>query len=340
MSERTPRVSLGLPVYNGERFLAACIESLLSQSFGDFELIVSDNASQDGTPDIAASYAARDGRVRLVRQEVNRGAAWNFNNACRLATGDHFKWVAHDDLCAPAFLERAVAVLDRDPSVVLCHAAWARIDEAGAIQEFEEPGADYDPPAAPDRFRNLIRMDQRRHTGVEIFGLMRRDALRRVNQPPLGPFAHGDRLTLAALTLFGRFHKVPEVLLLNRSHKGRSMLFDPRRTWRGRTRMGRLLGIGPIPPDEWFDPVWKDRIAFPEWRLLREYWRAIDPAPLTAAERLQCRLHVGAWAMGRAPKLGRDLLIAGEQALARVRGTAGAPCPAPLPPAGPPMGPS
>src|SRR5581483_7973034 len=115
-----PKVSIGLPVYNGENYLAQAIECLLAQTFSDIELIISDNASTDGTEAIARDFAARDRRVRYVRQPLNRGAGWNFSETFRLAQGEYFKWAAHDDLCAPTFIERCVKVLDVDRELVLC----------------------------------------------------------------------------------------------------------------------------------------------------------------------------------------------------------------------------
>ena len=123
MTQPTPRVSIGLPVYNGERFLARAIDSLLAQDFVDFELVISDNASTDGTGEISRDYAARDPRIRYHRNERNIGAVGNFNRTLDLASGEYFKWAAHDDWCAPQFLGRCVEVLDDDPSTVLCFTA-------------------------------------------------------------------------------------------------------------------------------------------------------------------------------------------------------------------------
>ena len=131
MLNHIPRVSIGLPVYNGEEYLAIAIDSLLAQTFADFELIVSDNASTDRTPEICREYAARDSRVQYSRQAVNRGAAWNFNRTFESARGEYFKWHAHDDVCAPTLLERCVEMLDRDRSRVLCFARWMAIDHNG-----------------------------------------------------------------------------------------------------------------------------------------------------------------------------------------------------------------
>ena len=97
-SSFTPRLSLGLPVYNGERFLPACLDAIFSQTWDNFEVIACDNASTDGTAAILAEYTARDARLRVHRADVNRGAAANFNWAFELARGELFKWCAADDV--------------------------------------------------------------------------------------------------------------------------------------------------------------------------------------------------------------------------------------------------
>ena len=111
MSESVPRVTIGLPVYNGENYLAAAIESLLSQTFTDFELVICDNGSTDRTEQVCRAYAARDARIRYYREVENRGLAWNFSRTFELARGEYFKWHAHDDLCGPTLLRGALEAL-------------------------------------------------------------------------------------------------------------------------------------------------------------------------------------------------------------------------------------
>src|SRR5580704_17148522 len=97
----SPRVSLALPVYNGEEFLHQAIDSLLQQTFDDFELIVSDNASTDRTAEICAEYVARDSRIRYYRNSENIGVVRNYNRSFQLAQGEYFRWNAADDVSAP-----------------------------------------------------------------------------------------------------------------------------------------------------------------------------------------------------------------------------------------------
>ncbi|MGH9959496.1 MAG: glycosyltransferase family 2 protein, partial [Pyrinomonadaceae bacterium] len=179
-----------MPVYNGENYIAEAIDSLLKQTFEDFELIIADNASIDGTEEICRSYARRDTRVRYVRNKTNIGAAKNCNLLVKISSGEYFKWAAHDDICAPDYLSRCVGILDRDPSVVLCHTQTAYVDDDGALLEADEAtGAFIDRHGchwgvdtakrmgsmkASERFEDFLL---RTVNIFEIFGLMRRSVL-------------------------------------------------------------------------------------------------------------------------------------------------------------------
>src|ERR1700734_92340 len=194
MSTRSKiKVSLGLPVHNGERFVKHAIQSVLDQTFTDFELIISDNASTDSTPDICEEFARQDSRVRYIRQEINIGAKANFNRVFEYSRGEYFKWVAADDVCGPRYLELTVAELDADPSVVLAHTLSRTINGKGEIVTTREMDARMildeglpvrvhaeDGPrrlgeALPhNRFREILLST---HWCFEIFALIRRQAM-------------------------------------------------------------------------------------------------------------------------------------------------------------------
>ncbi len=126
-----PKVSIGLPVYNGERHIGELITSVASQSFADFELIVSDNASTDSTGEICRDWASRDGRIRYFRNALNIGAAPNYHQVFRMARADLFKWSAHDDMLGPGFLDSCVAALGGDDRAVLAYTAARQVDGDG-----------------------------------------------------------------------------------------------------------------------------------------------------------------------------------------------------------------
>ena len=119
-----PRLSIGLPVYNGEDYLAESLEALLGQTYEDFELIISDNASTDGTTDICRRYARQDSRIRYFRQSRNLGCNPNHNFVIEQARGELFKLASDDDLYARDLLKRCVDVLDECPRYVLVH-SWS-----------------------------------------------------------------------------------------------------------------------------------------------------------------------------------------------------------------------
>src|SRR5437868_2832321 len=130
---RKPLVSLAMPVYNGEAFLADAIRSCLAQDYHNFELIITDNASTDGTEKICRGFAASDSRVRYIRNERNLGAGPNFNRGFELGSGKYLKWCAADDRISPNFVSACVAVLEENPEVVLAYGETKSIDSSGQI---------------------------------------------------------------------------------------------------------------------------------------------------------------------------------------------------------------
>jgi glycosyltransferase involved in cell wall biosynthesis len=141
-----PRVSLAMPVYNGENYVAEALDSILAQDFADFELIITDNASTDSTEAICRDYARRDPRIRYHRHPRNLGAAPNYNSGYELATGEYLKWCAHDDRISANYLSECVRLLDADPQVALAFGRTQCIDGAGAPLRARHP-----------LFRNLLR---------------------------------------------------------------------------------------------------------------------------------------------------------------------------------------
>jgi glycosyltransferase involved in cell wall biosynthesis len=211
----TPTVSIGLPVHNGAAFVAEAIESILAQTFADFELVISDNASTDRTPEICRGYAAADRRIRFYRQETNIGAAPNFNLVFHRSSGKYFKWAAHDDLIRPTYLERCVAALEAQPDAVLCQPIVEIVDGAGA-REIYDHGA-FGTGASRQSDRLAARLRARRCT--EVFGVIRRAAL--CGTALIGDHVGADRTLLLELALRGRFLTIPEILFVNRDHPAR-----------------------------------------------------------------------------------------------------------------------
>jgi glycosyltransferase involved in cell wall biosynthesis len=213
----------------------------LGQSFGDLELIISDNASTDDTQAISCAYARRDNRVLYVRQTENLGAAANFNAAYALTQGEYFKWATHDDLLAPDFLEQCVAALEHDPSAVLCAPAARLIDANGEplrpcgdkhwyvdskgerwyipmVRHAETQARD-----AATRFRAFVTQPP---LCFDVFGLIRRSAMERTSL--IGPYWGGDKVFLSELCLIAPFVLLDAPLLWRRCHKAQSSALSRR----------------------------------------------------------------------------------------------------------------
>ena len=293
-----PTVSVGLPVYNGETYLRLLLDSVLAQTFGEFELIISDNASTDSTEAICREYAAADARVRYHRQPRNRGVTWNFRQVALLASGKYFLWTSHDDILAPNYVERCVEILDRDPNVVLCYSNSIHLDEAG--NQFEPTQRlEFDQPSPHQRFRRLIGLS---HNCTPLYGLIRLNVLKKTSIQD--DFADGDRCMLVELGLYGSYHRIQEPLFYHREHAGRFTHQYPSR--QERTRLAN--------PDR------NLRFVFPFFRVLKEYTRAVYRAPLSWAERFRCYLYLLNWVRKNALLLGSDLTSAlGELTRSRSR---------------------
>lgn len=279
MGETRPLLSIGMPVYNGERYLAAALGSLLDQTFTDFELIVSDNASDDATAEIAQAFAAADRRIQYHRAAENRGAAWNYNRTLDLARGPYFKWAAHDDVCAPRFLERCIEVLEREPETLLCHAQSLRIDALGRVtgRYPHELETIEKRPAA--RFWRMISTP---HHCIPVFGVMRSAALR--GTPRHGAYVGADRNLLAELALMGHIRLVPEPLFMRRDHPNASISRYP-------DERERLA---------WFNPRLAGQSSRPTWRRLSEYRASIRRrVELSALDRIACHAVLLRWLSAR-----------------------------------------
>lgn len=292
MNDPAPRLSIGLPVYNGENFLRCALDSILGQTFGDFELIIADNASSDGTADICREYTNRDTRIRYLRNPRNLGASRNYNLLFEHSSAPYFKWAAHDDVLAPTFLEQCVSVLDADPAVILCHSKAARIDERGERTGAYNSKMNFDQATAHERYHDLIFV---RHPCTAVFGVMRREALGQTGL--IGNFVGSDRTLLAELGLMGRIHEIPEYLFFRRDHSGAS------------------INISKYERLKWFDPQKGKLIHLPTWKMGFEYFRSVSRAPLEWSERLTCYRYTAFWFKRERRQLLTDFKVAARHIL-------------------------
>jgi len=296
-AERRPRVSIGLPVYNGEEFLKEAIVSILDQTFEDFELLISDNASTDGTLALCESFAARDSRIKVLRSSVNHGATWNFDRVFAAAKGRLFKWQACDDVLNPSFLEQTVEALVQNPAAVLAYTLVYQIDRSGQ----ETPPDTYiakaevstrlglNRPTPHERFRVFVDQSA---LWLPVFGLIRTDVLAQTGL--MGRYVGSDRVLLAELTLHGPFVEVPQHLFGFRQH-------TERYGKKYKTSRERI---------HWVDPSKATRLAFPEWRLLREYAQAASRAPIARPEKARCMVELARFPLRRWRQLGGEVASA------------------------------
>lgn len=269
-----PRVSIGVPVYNGERYIADSLRSLLKQTYTDFEIIISDNASTDQTERICREFAAADPRVRYYRNARNLGAAANYNRAFALSTGIYFKWAAHDDVCAPEFLERCVQVLDKHPSAALCHPRASIIDEQGNRLYDDDARFHLVAPLPAQRLREYFLAGS--WIFHPIFGVIRRSVLE--NTPLIGAYDGADFVLLAYLALAGECIEIPDRLFFRREHENRCCKVP-------REKM-----------PQWWSTDNRARIYLRHWRRVFEYLRAIRKQPkMSPADRWRCFWEIVKW---------------------------------------------
>ncbi len=284
MTRKQPRVSLGMPLYNAEKYLKQAFDSLLGQTFDDFEIVISDNASTDGTEAICRAYMKHEPRIRYQRADKNQGSIWNFNQVFELSRGELFKWAAYDDLLHPTFLEECVSALDADESVMWVHPLTVHIDERG---EIIPPESD---PTIPDghdchtlitRAEGTERRDSvhphERFANVllgttwcsDAYGLYRSHALRKTR---MHLAVYGSEKVLSGeLSLQGQFAEIPKVLFFERVHG------DAATSLATAAEQRALI-----------NPNGKNWFPFTRLHLLWGHFTAVLRANLKLAERLKC----------------------------------------------------
>lgn len=219
-----PRVSIGMPVWNGEEFIRDGLDSLLGQSFGDFEIVISDNASSDATQDICEDYVRLDSRIRYSRNELNKGLQANFAKVLALATAPYFMWGCHDDRWDPSYISRMVDVLDSRRPVVLAGSNAGSIDQHGVQQDHYDNVSVYSPTTVAARARRFICTPPGGCHATLIYGLMRTSVIKRIGYPRRGRIRDRNRgyyaidlLTLFRLIFEGDFHVDDATLYFHRA---------------------------------------------------------------------------------------------------------------------------
>ncbi len=260
-----PRVSFAIPVCNAERFLGRALDSLLAQDFDDFEIVICDNASTDGTRDIARRYAERDGRVRYIRNAENIGQIENFNRVCKLCRGDFIRWMGADDWLEPDYARKCVAALDARPDAVGVTSQWRYMDDTGEVDFLDVPGPRVDASTPARRLHLTLRLLQNGELLFDpIYSMLRRKALERSGMLPVNRWT--DRLLAFELCLMGPFCHLDDFLATRRNAR--------------ESRKVRL--------ERWHQRYkgWKKREH--RWMLYLGYAKIVRHAPLPVRQKLSC----------------------------------------------------
>jgi hypothetical protein len=270
MPSTDPLVSIGLPVRNAEHRVAGVVSSVLAQDHPDLELVISDNASTDGTEVVCRELARSDARVVYHRQPENVGLLNNFIATMRLARGAYFRWVGDDDVLAPHCISRCLQAFAEDDGLLLVTTQVAFVNQDGSVETAAYDGTRLRSADPVDRFIEMLRLLNESYLVLDpLSALVRREPVAAI---PRRNMLREDQVFAAKMALAGRWGHVPEVLL----HRG----------WKHETRSGlaRRLGV----------PMWHARVA--TVLQCRELIRCLsDPglADLTPAQRRRARAAVG-----------------------------------------------
>jgi glycosyltransferase involved in cell wall biosynthesis len=239
---KSPLISIGVPAYNSEAHIGLTLEGLLGQTCPDFEIIVSDNASTDGTRDVVERYRAQDARIRYERQPTNVGANPNYAHVVNLARGEFFKWSSSSDWCAPTFLGRCLEVLQSNPDTVLS-VPRTRLFQ-NTPDEYEDYPWDIELPDERPSAR-LVRLTTTLALNNAMNGIIRTAALRRTRI--MEAYLGADYVLMGHLALLGKFRLVEDRLFYRRMESATATaLADRAAVWRHHypTLSGRTLFQG------------------------------------------------------------------------------------------------
>jgi len=276
MKTDSPRVSIGLPVYNGELRLRRALDSVLSQDFVDFEVVIADNASTDGTQALCEAYAARDARVRYSRNPQNIGVNPNHDRVFNLSRGKYFTWFADDVEYLPGMLSRCVAGIEQAGTATVLVFPGCEVVQDGRPQ----------PPRTgssialsdPRPYQRVLAVVRHVNYVNQLYGLIRREALAKTQLN--GRYASSDYVLLAELAMQGEIRQLPETLLRRRidSNRGTASFQDNPQAWHAWSGAGRRSR-----KDAWL--ACRERLAL-------EYLLAAWRMPMAPGAKLMCLLAI------------------------------------------------
>lgn len=259
-----PRVSFAIPVRNGEPFLNQALDSVCAQEYDDFEVVVCDNASTDGTPDVVRRFSERDPRVRYVRNAEDIGQIENFNRVFELSRGDFIRWMGADDRLEPDYAGKCVSALDARPDAVGVTTQWRYIDDTGQVEFLDVPGPRVDASTPARRLRLTLKLLQSHELLFDpIYSLLRRDALARTGMLPVSRWT--DRILAVELSLLGPFCHLDDCLSTRR-----------------KARESRKLRLSR------YHENLAGELQEHRWMLYREFANIVRRAPLAGRQKCSC----------------------------------------------------
>jgi glycosyltransferase involved in cell wall biosynthesis len=272
MPASEPLVSIGLPVRNGEHRVPSAIMSALTQRYSNIELVISDNASTDGTEEVCREFARRDPRVAYYRQDQNIGLLNNFVATMQLARGDLFCWLGDDDELQTDYLGRCVEVLANEERFVLVTTDTSVLWPDGVIRIASYNGTAMSSADPVDRFGEMLRLLDGSDSALDpISAVMRREPIAAITRRNM---LREDQVFAAKMALAGPWGHIPEVLSY--------CYYDDIK----RPDLARRLGV----------PVWQARFATA--LQFQELMRVVSDADLGRGQKRRARSAVRRWYVG------------------------------------------
>lgn len=284
MKAESPLISIGLPVYNGQNFIAEAIKCVLNQTCSNWELVICDNRSTDRTLAICRQLAEQDNRIRVYQNARNMGVCFNYSEVFRLSRGQYFKWMAHDDLFAPRFIETCIQELKKDEDLVLAFTKMCYVDAAGRVLRRQAYELSVLGPTAESRAKQFLALAAQSTDFLWLaYGVVRRDVLQQSGS--MGLYAGSDQVLLFRIALCGRIKQINEEMFFRREHP------EAETCKRGSTVRERAKGA-------YADD--NRRFVFPWCRILKEHLISVLGTPIPFWSRLRCtsavlRRFLAAW---------------------------------------------
>jgi glycosyltransferase involved in cell wall biosynthesis len=276
-----PKVTIAIPVYNGEKYIGKAIESVLNQTYTDFCLTIFDNDSSDNTRQVCEQY--QDERVKYFKNEQNIGMGGNHNRSLEHCDSPYFKWLSHDDMLAPTYLEKCLELLESDSSLGIAHSKTKNIDQDGNTIGDYDHEISLNSTVPSDRFRRLLWMD----FIPEIHGVMRTEFLKRT--VGYGSFPGADRNCLGHMILLGNVGYVDQYLFYYRTHSQNYSLANKSNLDKQKTFTPEAKGLR--------DYLKANAASLIKWQV---YAKSITSSNLSLLEQVKCLICLGEWFAGRA----------------------------------------